>query len=55
MAIFDVRVALSEILEILEDQIGMKKINISTSFKGFPKDYRTGEKVYHVNSDQKRI
>jgi signal transduction histidine kinase len=46
---FDIRNAVNEIIEILEDKISMKSLQVELHFVGFDKD------SYNVLSDQKRI
>ena len=46
---FDIRSAITEILEIQGDKVHMKEIKLDLHFRGFPDD------CYIVESDQKRI
>lgn len=50
IAIFDIRIAIKELEEIMKDKIHMKSISVITKFVNFYE-----EKLYLIKSDQKRL
>lgn len=53
MKTFDIRTAVKEIVEIQEDKVEMKGIQLETEFKHFP--IIDGEMLFLIKSDQKRL
>ena len=54
LSVFDIRIAIRQIIEILSDKIKMKDIKVLSKFNGFiSKAYST--QCYLINSDMKRL
>ena len=53
LSVFNVKDAVEEIFEIIEDKIKMKNLKVASTYFGF--GAQTSKYDFYINSDQKRL